>query len=362
MTRTLAGATIPRRMQAAVLYGFNDVRLVERDVPSPGRDEVLIRIESCSICAGDIKIITRGMLKQPPFGSFIIGHEYAGTIVATGEGVTTFQPGDRVTVEVHKGCGQCRNCLEGKYTACLNYGDTSKGHRANGFTTDGGFAGYAVNHVNTVVHIPDNLSFDEATIITTAGTPLFAIDKAGGYIVGESVAVLGPGSIGLMAVQCCKALGAGQVLLTGTRDERLELGRRMGADHPINVRREDAVKRMRELTGGIGVDLTLVTSGSQDSFQQALEGTRRGGVIVLIAHFDDPVTVEIGLAVQKDIPMFTVRGEGRRCVHRALDLMSRGKLDGKSLITHSFPLKEIHKALEVFTSRSEGALKVVLHP
>ena len=332
---TLAGQLIPEKMQAAVLFGFNDVRLVERPVPRPGRDEVLIRVESCSICAGDIKIITRGMLKQPPFGTFIIGHEYAGTIVATGEGVTDFRPGDRVTVEVHKGCGQCRNCLEGKYTACLNYGDTGKGHRANGFTTDGGFAEYAANHVNTVVKIPDNLSFDEATIITTAGTPLFAVDKAGGCIVGENVAVLGPGSIGLMAVQCCQALGAGRVILTGTRGERLELGRRMGADHLVNVRKENAVQRMRELTGGIGVDLCLVTSGSQDSFQQALEGTRRGGVIVLIAHFDDPVMVEIGLAVQKDIVIYTVRGEGRRSVHRAL---------------------------EVFTSRTDGALKVVLHP
>jgi 2-desacetyl-2-hydroxyethyl bacteriochlorophyllide A dehydrogenase len=360
--KSLDGVQIPKKMRAAVLYGFNDVRLVDRDVPQPGPDEVLIKIAACSVCAGDIKIISRGMLNQPAFGSFVIGHEYAGTVVALGDNVTSFGLGDRVTVEVHKGCGQCRNCLEGKYTACLNYGDRSKGHRANGFTTDGGFAEFAVNHVNTVVKVPDNISFDEATIITTAGTPLFGIDKAGGYIVGDSVAVLGPGSIGLMAVQCAKALGAEPVILTGTRKERLELGTRFGADHVINVREEDAVRRMREITGGIGVDLTLVASGSQDSLQQALEATRRGGSIVLLAHFDDPVTVEIGLAVQKDIVLYTVRGEGRRSVHRALDLMSKGKIDGRPLITHQFRLAEINKAIDTFVSRSEGALKVVIHP
>ncbi len=362
ITNALDGPPVPEKMHAAVLFGFNDVRLVEREVPSPGLEEVLIRVESCAICAGDIKIITRGMLKQPPFGSFIIGHEYAGTIVAVGEGITTFRPGDRVTVEVHKGCGQCRNCLEGKHTACLNYGDRSKGHRANGFTTDGGFAEYVVNHVNTVVKIPDNMSFDEATIITTAATPLFGIDKTGQCIVGDTLAVLGPGPIGLMAVQCSKALGAGRVILTGTRDERLDLGRSLGADHVINVHREDAVKRMRELTDGIGVDLTLVACGSQEGLQQALEATRCGGSIVLLAHFDDPVTVEIGLAVQKDIDLYAVRGEGRRSVHRVLDLMSKGRIVGRPLITHTFRLSEINRALTTAVSRSEGALKVVVHP
>ena len=121
---------IPKKMLAAVLYGFNDVRLEERPVPTPSPDEALIKIESCGVCGGDIKIITKGMPKQPPFGEFIIGHEYAGTLVSVGEAIDEFQVGDRVTVEVHKGCGRCKNCIMGKYTACLNYGNYEKGHRA----------------------------------------------------------------------------------------------------------------------------------------------------------------------------------------------------------------------------------------
>ncbi len=353
---------VPKTMRAAVLYGYNDVRVVDRDVPSPGPEDALIGVESCAVCAGDIKIITRGMPKQPPFGEFIIGHEYAGIVTAVGETVSEFRPGDRVTVEVHKGCGRCRNCLAGKYTACLNYGDTAKGHRANGFTTNGGFAEYVVNHVNTLSRIPQNISFDEATIITTAGTSLYGIDMAGGYIPGDAVAVLGPGAIGLMAVQCCRALGAEKVILTGTRPERLELGRRLGASHTINVREEDPVGKVKALTGGYGADLVLVAAGTEKTLQQALEIARKGANITLLAHFDEPVTADIGLAVQNGINIFTVRGEGRMSVHRALSLMEQGKLDGKSLITHHFPLNEINQALNTFRERRENALKVVVHP
>ena len=353
---------LPAKMMAAVLYGINDVRLVEREVPAPGPEEALIKVEACGVCGGDIKIITKGMPKQPPFGEFIIGHEYAGTIVALGEGIDEFKIGDRVAVEVHKGCGRCKNCLVGKYTVCLNYGNLDKGHRANGFTTNGGFAEFAVNHVNTICRIPDSISFDEATLITTAGTALYGIDMAGGYVPGDTIAVLGPGAIGLMSVQCCKAVGAGKVILTGTRDDRLEPGKKLGADRVINVKNSSPVEKIKEITGGVGADLVLIASGSQDSLQQALEMTRRGGNITILAHFDEPVMTDIGLAVKNGINLYTVRGEGRMSVHRALSLMSQKKINGSALITHTFPLKEINKALTTFTERREGAIKVVVHP
>jgi L-iditol 2-dehydrogenase len=353
---------LPLKMKAAVLFGFNDVRIAEREVPSPGPAEALVKIEACGVCAGDIKIITKGMPKQPPMGEFIIGHEYAGTIVGLGDTIDEFEIGDRVAVEVHKGCGRCRNCLMGKYTVCLNYGDSAKGHRANGFTTNGGFAQYAVNHVNTLSKLPDSISMDEATTITTAGTSLYGIDMAGGYIPGDTVVVLGPGSIGLMAVQCCKALGAGKVVLTGTRDSRLELGKKLGADAVVNVKNSDPVQKMKELTGGIGADLVLVASGNQASLQQALEMTRKGGDITVLAHFDESVMTDIGLAVKNGINIFTVRGEGRLSVHRALSLMQEGKINGRALITHTFPLEEINAALTTFVERRSDALKVVVHP
>jgi L-iditol 2-dehydrogenase len=355
---------MPTEMMAAVLYGLNDVRLDERPVPTPGHDEVLVRIEACSLCAGDIRIITKGMPNQPPFGEFIIGHEYAGTIVERGDSVDEFAIGDRVAVEVHKGCGRCRNCRVGKYTVCLNYGNTAKGHRANGFTTNGGFAEFAVNHVATISKLPDSISMAEGTVITTAGTALFAIDMAGGNIAGDTVVVTGPGSIGLMCVQCAKALGAGKVILTGTEDDlsRLALGSELGADEMVNVSVDDPVARIREGTGDLGSDLVLVANGQDNALQEALEMTRKGGNIVVLAHFDGPVPADIGIAVRNGINIFTVRGEGRMSVHRALSLMAEGKIDGRSIITHSFPLTEIHDAIATFVERRGDAIKVMVRP
>ena len=353
---------IPKTMKAAVLYDFNDIRVEDRPVPSPAPDEVLLKVEACAVCGTDVKIITHGMPNQPPFGEFIIGHEYAGTVVALGETVDEYEVGDRVAVEIHKGCMRCQNCIMGEYTACLNYGNVKKGHRANGFTTNGGFAQYAVNHVNTLARLPDNISFDESTIITTAGSSIYGIDEAGGYIVGETIAVLGPGPIGLTSVQICKALGAEKVILTGTREERLQLGKELGADHVVNTKKENAVERVLELTNGKGVDLVLEAAGGNDSLQQAIEMTRKGGRISIIAFYKEPITADISMAVRSRINLYTTRGEGRLNVHRALSLMAQGKLDGKSLITHTFNLEDIKVAIDTFVERRDGAIKVVVHP
>ena len=126
------------------------------------------------------------------------------------------------------------------YTSChnygLNYGDVDKGHRANGFTSDGGFAEYAVNNINTLIKISDEMSDEEATLVVTAGTGMYGLTEWGGLIAGEGIVVMGPGPIGLLGVAVAKALGAYPVILTGTRDNRLETGRELGADYTINVR------------------------------------------------------------------------------------------------------------------------------
>jgi L-iditol 2-dehydrogenase len=161
-----------------------------------------------------------------------------GTVVRLGPTVDEFRIGDRIAVEVHAGCGRCQRCREGMYTSCLNYGYREKGHRANGFSTDGGFAEYAVNNINTMVHVPDDMSDEEATLIVTSGTAMYGLDVMGGIIAGEAVVITGPGPIGLMGVGVAKALGAQPVILTGTRQRRLEMGERLGADEVVNVNSE----------------------------------------------------------------------------------------------------------------------------
>ena len=204
--KTAKEMPVPDTMRAWVLGDPNELKLIEKPVPVPKRAEVLVRIDAVAICATDLEIIWHGPPASIQGGmphnmNFTPGHEYMGTVVALGPGVDEYAIGQRVTVEIHAGCGQCKRCREGMYTAChnygLNYGAVDKGHRANGFTTDGGFCEYQVNCINTLVPIPDDMSDEEATLVVTAGTAMYGLTELGGLVAGESVVVTGPGPIGL---------------------------------------------------------------------------------------------------------------------------------------------------------------------
>ncbi len=338
-------------MKAVVLHGADDMRVQAWPRPEPGPGEVRLKVEVASICGTDVKVLHRTLQGQPA-GQFVMGHEYAGTVAALGPSVDEFRVGDRVAVEVHKGCERCENCIKGWYTSCLNYGDVSKGHRAKGLTCDGGFAEYAVNHINTLYRLPDNLTFEQACMVTTAASPLWAIDLMGGYVAGETVLVQGPGPIGLIAVQLCKALGAARVILTG--------GAKLGADHTINVRNESLRDRMREITGGRGADSVLECAGGASSMQEALENVKRGGRIGVVAWYTGPVEVDMNLAVRSNVRIYAARGEGGMNCGRSLALMSAGKILADPIITHHFRLDEINDAFHTYTERTDNALKVVI--
>jgi L-iditol 2-dehydrogenase len=353
---------IPETMRAAVLFGPRDIRVVDRRVPQPGPDEVLVKVAMCGTCGTDLKIYDGHFPQTPPFGDYTPGHEWTGTVAATGSRVDEFAVGDRVCIEAHSGCGRCDNCLVGKYTACLNYGNRARGHRATGMTVDGGFAEYAVHHVGSLYALPRQLSFEDGVLITTAGTGLYGLDVAGGYIAGLDVVVFGPGPVGLTTVQVCQALGAKQVILVGTRPSRLELGRRLGADHVINARELDPVQAVLDLTAGVGADLTMECSGGLETPQQCAEVTKRGGKIVIVAFYPDKVTFDLSAVVRKDISIHTSRGEGGNNVKRAVALAAQGKLRGAEMVTHRFPLADIATAFRVVRERDGEPVKVVIQP
>ncbi len=356
------GASIPSKMQAAVLHAFNDLRVQEFDVPEPGPLEVLMKVQSCAICGTDPSLIAKGWPGLPPFGTFIPGHEYSGEIVALGPHVTQFEVGDRVAIESHKGCGHCMNCKRGRYTICLNYGKNEVGHRHYGFTSNGGYAQYAVNHISTLYKIPENVSYDEAALVTTAACVHFALDNIGGFLGGETVAVLGPGAIGLMAVQLSKALGATKVILTGTNDSRLEVGKKVGADVIVNVKRDDPVKVVWEVSEGWGADLVVECSGTGPAVQQAIDMAARGGRISLTGVPHGLASLNLHRFVMDDMRASGVRGEGMGDCARSLALMGDGKIQGKPLVTHHFPLARISDGFDTFIQRKGGAIKVIIHP
>jgi L-iditol 2-dehydrogenase len=361
----LSNLPVPEIMKAWVLGNPGQLSWVDRPVPRPAKAEVLLRVDAAAICATDLDVLDHGLPAMINGGSpfnqnHILGHEYMGTIVDLGSDVDEFRIGERVAVEVHAGCGRCVRCRSGMYTSCLNYGHASKGHRANGFTTDGGFSQYVVNHINTLVKVPDGMSNAEATLAVTAGTSMYGLDELGGLIAGQSLVVIGPGPIGLLGVAVGKALGASPVILAGTRTSRLELGRRLGADRLVNIREEDPVETVRSATEGRGVDLVLECSGSADALNQAGKMLMRGGRLCLAAFPHDPILVDVAQWVRNNIYIYAIRGEGKSAVRRAMALMEQRRFDAKLVHTHTFPMEELPEALRFARNRIEDAIKVVV--
>ena len=367
--KTSTDYPIPDTMKAWVLADPGHVTLVEKAVPVPQRAEVLVRIDAVAICATDLEVIWHGPPASiqggmPHNKNFTPGHEYMGTVVALGPGVDEYAIGQRVAVEIHAGCGQCKRCREGMYTAChnygLNYGDVDKGHRANGFTTDGGFCEYQVNAINTLVPVGDDMSDEEATLVVTAGTAMYGLTELGGLVAGESVVVTGPGPIGLLGVAVAKALGAKPVILTGTRDNRLRIGLELGADHVINVNTEDPIEAVRRCNGGKGVDYVLECSGAPSAVNEAVHMVNRGGRVCLAAFPHEPVPVDIAHIVRNNIYLYGIRGEGKSATHRAAALMTQKRFDAKMIHTHTFALDDLPTALRYAKDRVDDAIKVVV--
>lgn len=358
-------------MKAWTLIEPGKLELEDKHVPVPSRSEVLVRIDAVAICATDLDVVGQGPPARIsgglPFGkNFTPGHEYMGTIVELGPDVDEYAVGERVAVEIHAGCGQCKRCRSGMYTSCLNYGlnydGHNKGHRANGFTTNGGFAQYAVNHINTLVRVPQGMSDSEAALAVTAGTSMYGFTEMGGLIAGESVAIIGPGPIGLLAVGVAKALGADPVYLVGTRENRLAIGRKLGADFVINSTASDPVHEVRNSTGGKGVDYVMDCAGTEQSINQAIHMCSRGGKICLAAFPHGPASIDLAAAVMNNIYIYGIRGEGKSAVARAMAFMKNGLFDATLIHTHSFGLADLPEALRYARERVDGAIKIILTP
>ena len=363
---------IPETMKAWVLGDPDELSLIDKPIVMPGKSEVLIKIDAVAICATDLDVISNGppalIEGGLPFNkNFTPGHEYMGTVVALGPSVDEFEIGDRVTVEIHAGCSQCKRCRMGMYTSChnygLNYGKVNKGHRANGFTTDGGFKQYAVNNINTLIKVPDSMTDEEATLVVTAGTTMYGLTELGGLIAGESLVVIGPGPIGLLGVAVAKALGAGPVILIGTRDSRLEIGKKLGADYTLNVKNEiDIVQSVKNIVGEKGADYIIECAGTKQALNDAIMMTNRGGKICLAAFPHKPVEINILHMVINNIYMFGIRGEGKSATHRAMQFMKEKRFNAKLVHTHTFNLANLPTALKYARERIDDAIKIVIKP
>src|SRR5215217_3278405 len=361
---------------AAVRTAPKTTELREFPMPDIPDDGALLKVEVAGICGTDVKMYAKPVIQAP----VIMGHENVGTIAKAGAKFVErhgFREGDRVFLEHYVACYRCAWCRLGEYRHCeLTDWRTNPDARRYGYTSAenpyhlwGGFAQYLFLPWNAVLHrVPDEISDDEAGIITplSNGIEWALYDCGVGFM--STVLIQGPGQQGLSQVVACKQAGASLIVVTGTsRDAaRLELAKTLGADHVIDVKAEDPLARVLELTGGKGVDVVLdCTAGAGTA--PVLLGIdalkRREGVMVTqgeLAAFPD---FPLKKMTEKCIALKSARGHGYRAVEQALEMLASHRFPLERLGTHSFGLEDVDHAIRALAGETgEDALHISLKP
>jgi L-iditol 2-dehydrogenase len=346
-------------MLAAVYRGRDDVRLESVPVPSIGGGELLVRVHTCGICGTDLKKISTGSHSAPR----IFGHEIAGQVVAVGEGVSSYRPGDRVMVHHHIPCQNCFYCGRKVFAQCPTY--KKVGVTAGFEPSGGGFAEYVrvMDWIvaKGVVRIPDHISYEQASFIEPVNTCLKGIVSLR-LEKDESVLVIGQGPIGILLAVLAKRAGA-RVIGTDKFAERLAAARSFGISESIDSGRPDLLTRIRELTEGRGADAAILAVGSNALIRTAMDATRPGGRELLFAQTQhgeatfDPaaVCVDEKTLLGSYSASIDLQEESARFVFS-------GEMDFSRLITHRFPLEKASEALHLAAHPQPESLKVVLTP
>ncbi len=351
-------------MKAVVYPEPNKIEIRNVPMPEVRPGQALVKIKSTTICGTDLKVL--GGLFPGVKYPHIPGHEWAGEVVAVAPDVTEVAVGDRVAAEPHVGCGRCVPCMNGLYNLCEHYGDVEKGHAHIGFTVPGGIAEYCAVSVKALHKLSDKLSYDQGAFCESVGVALYALDRAG-VEGGDSMVVVGPGAIGLIAVQIARARGATKVVLVGYQDgPRLALAKEFGVDATVDLfdLKEEPVPYVRDLVGGKGADVVIEFAGTASAVQMALLVARRGGRVALCGNTAPGKILEIDCSVitRGHLNIFGSLANPKWICRRGLDMIASGHVNVNPLITHHYALEQFAEALEVFKSKTAGAYRVMLHP
>ena len=353
------------KMKAALLYSPRTIRVEEREIPKLSANEVLLRVKAVGVCGSDVAYFRRGKADVPP--PMALGHEFTAEIVELGEfaeKLGLLHEGDRVVVEPVQSCGVCSPCKNAMPNLCVKM-------VVLGVNVDGGFSEYCKAFYNYVHPLPENVTYEEGAFTEPLACAVYGVRKMR-ISPGDFCVVVGPGPIGLMMVQYVKASGAGKVVLVGTRDYRLKMGMKLGADYTINVREKesefyasDPVEKIFQLNDRKGADAVIVATGDREASQQALKigGSRSRTVFFGGAGYspEDSISLNLweGTLADKEIAFswlspFTFPA--------ALKAISRGLVNVKPLITHTFPLEKTGEAIETAEKRLGNAIKVQVKP
>ena len=348
-------------MKAQVFRGVNQLSYEEVPVPTLEADEVLVQVRVVGLCQSDIKKI-RYPLYEPPR---IFGHETAGTIAAIGSQVQGWQVGQRVAVMHHIPCMRCAYCLNDNFSMCDVYKNisTSAGFNPSG----GGFAEYVKVPAHIVkngglIPIPDHISFEEASFVEPTNCCLKAVKKAQ-IAPGQTVLVTGAGPIGLMFMMLVKFFGA-KAIATDLLPSRIEKALAVGAQAAFDARDPDLPAKVQALTGGMGVDVTLLAVPSDKAFFQALDCTRKGGKILFFAEFPDELTIPINpnILYRREIDLMGSYSSSYRLQSLSADIVFNRRIDVKALISDRYPLQNLPQAVDQAIAPTAETYKILIYP
>jgi len=343
-------------MKAAVLYKEQDIQIEERPDPTPGSKEVLVRVKAVGVCGSDVHYYWSGGLGAHKVESpIILGHECAGEIVELGPDVTEFEVGQHVVLEPGVPCRVCEYCRSGRYNICrsMEFMGTPP--------VDGCFCELVAWPIDFVFPVSKEIAFDEASLAEPLAVGVYAADMAE-ILAGQSAAVLGSSTIGLLTLEAAIRAGIEQTFISDMVPNRLELAKKLGADFAINFKDEDVKSVIMEHTNGQGVDVVFEAAGHPSSFKQTVELVRPGGLIILIGICqEDVIPFDFGNARRREATIKSVR---RYCnvYPRAMRMLENGRFNVKDLITHEFPLDRVAEALELVHHSADGVLKAVVKP
>lgn len=344
-------------MQALVYHGKGELRLEERPVPVL-RDprDAIVRVTLSSICASDLHIRNGAVPRARE--QVILGHEFAGEVVATGREVTKIRVGDRVAANVETFCGTCFFCREGFVNNCEN------GGWELGCSIDGCQAEYVrVPYAdNGLYRIPDSLSFLDVLLVGDVLASGYFGAELAAIRPGDTVAVLGAGPVGLCAMMCARLFGPAQIIALDLIPGRLRLAQERGlADVVLNVAEGDVEERVRALSAGRGADAVIEAAGGRDTFQMAWKIARPNASVAVVALYEEAQVLPLHQMYGKNLTFKTGGVDAVHC-ERLIRLIQCGKLDTTPLMTHSFPLHRILEAYTTFEQRLDGCLKCAITP
>ncbi|MFD2210851.1 alcohol dehydrogenase catalytic domain-containing protein [Virgibacillus halophilus] len=355
---------MPKTMKAVVAYAPGDYRYEEVATPKLEDDqEIIIKVEGCGICAGDIKAYGGapsfwGDEKQPPYikAPMIPGHEFIGRVVKKGNAVTEFEIGDRVISEQIVPCWDCRFCKRGQYWMCEK-------HDLYGFqnNVNGGMAEYmkftkeAINY-----KVPEDLPLEQAILIEPYACSMHAVQRAQ-IQLGDFVVLSGAGTLGLGMVGAAKRSGAGTLVVLDLKEDRLELAKKFGADIVMNPSEVDVEKEIKAMTDGYGCDIYIEATGHPKSVEQGLGMIRKLGRFVEFSVFGEPVSVDWSIISDRKELDLLGSHLGPYCYDLVIDGIAKGELPTEGVVTHQLKLEDYEKGFDLM-KKGDKSLKIVLIP